>query len=111
MHTGSNSNNSLVIDLELGARLAGNKLDFAKELLLLLVKSLPNDVLEIQQAYENNNNQQLKRLVHKLHGATAYCGAPRLMNVLAEFETALKKMRPSKWTHCLQTLPTKPHNL
>jgi two-component system sensor histidine kinase BarA len=91
MNTGSNSNNNAVIDLELGARLAGNKSELAKELLFFLVKNLPKDMQEIQQANANNNNQQLKNLVHKLHGAASYCGTPRLRHTLAEFEAALKK--------------------
>jgi two-component system sensor histidine kinase BarA len=91
MYTGSNSNNGPVIDLELGARLAGNKSELAKELLFFLVKNLPKDLQEIQQAHTNNNNQQLKNLVHKLHGAASYCGTPRLRHALAEFEAALKK--------------------
>ena len=91
MRSGLHSNKALVIDLELGARLAGNKPELAKELLQLLVKKLPNDMRDIEQAHEQNQNQQLKSLVHKLHGASNYCGAPRLRNVLAELETALKK--------------------
>jgi two-component system sensor histidine kinase BarA len=104
MHTELNAKNDLIIDLELGARLAGNKLDLAKELLLFLVKNLPNDLCDIQQAHDNNNNQQLKILVHKLHGATTYCGAPRLRNLLAEFEAALKKNETAKWDSLLADL-------
>jgi two-component system sensor histidine kinase BarA len=90
------SKNDPVIDLILGARLAGNKPDLAKELLSLLVKTLPDDLRNVEQAFINNQYEQLRSLVHKLRGACSYCGAPRLKNVLAEFDNALKQNATEK---------------
>lgn len=86
-----NSNNKLIIDLELGSMLAGNKPELAKDLLRILIKNLSSDMNEIKQAYLNDDTKRLKSLVHKLHGATSYCGAPRLTISLAQLTTTLKK--------------------
>ncbi len=91
-----NSNNNLIIDLELGNKLAGNKPELARELLQILIKNLSSDVSEIKQTYLDGDTKRLKSLVHKLHGATSYCGVPRLTTTLAQFTTSLKKHETEK---------------
>ncbi len=86
-----NSNNNLVIDLELGNKLAGNKPELAKDLLRILIKNLSPDVQEIKQTFLDGDTKRLKSLVHKLHGATSYCGVPRLTTSLSRLATILKK--------------------
>jgi len=78
-----------VIDWELAIKLAGNSREFAEKMLALLVKDLPNELLEIKKEYANNNSEELKHRIHKLHGALCYCGAPRLKAATAALENAL----------------------
>jgi two-component system sensor histidine kinase BarA len=80
----------LVIDWDLGAKLAGNKPELAKEILNLLIQSLPGEMEQIQQSKDTQNLPLLLKQVHKLHGAVSYCGAPRLKSVLFNYEIALK---------------------
>jgi two-component system sensor histidine kinase BarA len=77
-----------VIDWDLGLKLAGSNKQLAKDIMSVLIKSLPGDLQDIL-AVKNDPNILLQR-VHKLHGAISYCGLPRLKKHLAELELALK---------------------
>ncbi|MES2217642.1 MAG: Hpt domain-containing protein, partial [Pseudomonadota bacterium] len=77
-----------VIDWELGLKLAGNKPQLAKDIMAILINTLPHELQSILEA-KNDPNTLLQR-VHKLHGAISYCGLPRLKKLLAEFEQSLK---------------------
>ncbi len=79
-----------VIDWELATKLAGNKKEYAEEMLGLLIKSLPEDRLAINQCYLTEKYVELLQRAHKLHGALCYCGLPRLKAVVRQLETELK---------------------
>lgn len=82
---------SLVIDWELGLKLANNKRELAEDMLALLVKTLPDEVTHMKKLFAENNFTVLGQRVHKLHGAVCYCGVPRLRRAMAALETALKQ--------------------
>lgn len=89
-----------IIDWELGTKLAGNKREFAEEMLTHLVKkTLPEDIHLIRQLYSANKHYELLKQVHRLHGAVCYCGIPRLKKVLAHLERDLK-------SNIMDNLPT-----
>ena len=75
-------------DLDLALENAGDRRDLATELFDLLLASLPGDLDAINAASSNIN--ELKRAVHKLHGAVRYCGVPRLAKAIQKLELALK---------------------
>lgn len=79
------------IDWDLSIKLANDKPELAKELLEILITELPKTKELINQAYEGENYSLLHQQIHKLHGATCYCGVPRLKEITASFETKLKK--------------------
>lgn len=79
-----------IIDWSHAIKLAGNKKEYAEEMLELFIKSLSNDVAAIKKFYVNQNYIEMFRLVHKLHGAVCYCGLPRLKAVIVQLETNLK---------------------
>lgn len=81
---------SKTIDWQLAVKLANNRPELAKDLLELLVTELPQSQKEINHAYESADFSLLQRLVHKLHGATCYCGVPRLKEIAAKLEAKLK---------------------
>lgn len=85
-----------VIDWKLALELAGNNRDFAKEMLLLLVKNLASDLVEIKKHCAANSIKELTIQLHKLHGALCYCGAPRLKYATTTFEQALKDKKYSE---------------
>lgn len=78
-----------IIDWALGERRAGSK-DYAEEIMSLLKERLPEDLTEIHAAHQCKDYDQLLFHVHKLHGAIAYCGLPRLKIIIASLETNLK---------------------
>lgn len=83
----------LVIDWQLGIKLANNKKEIAEEMLTLFIENLPKELTNIKTAYENLNYEELLHHVHKLHGAACYCGVPRLKGAIADFEAALKQRK------------------
>ena len=81
---------SPIIDWELGIRLAGNKRDLAEDLLALFISKLAEELNTIKSLHQSENYPELTQRVHKLHGASCYCGIPRIKRVLAQLETELK---------------------
>jgi two-component system sensor histidine kinase BarA len=83
-----------VFDLDLALANAGDRPDLAAELFDLLLASLPRDIDDINAA--SSNIDELKRAVHKLHGAVRYCGVPRLAAAIEKLELALKRGNDSE---------------
>ncbi|TEE56132.1 Hpt domain-containing protein, partial [Pseudomonas aeruginosa] len=65
-------------DPEEGLRLAAGKADLAADMLAMLLASLAADRQAIRQARDNDDRTALLERVHRLHGATRYCGVPQL---------------------------------
>src|SRR5436190_21048326 len=84
-----------IIDWELGKKCTGS-LEVAEEILTLLINSLPEDLKDIHNAYAARDFKQLQRYIHKLHGAIAYCGLPRLKLIIAGLETNLRNHATDK---------------
>lgn len=80
------------IDWPLSLKLANNKPHLAKEMLSLFVADLPQFQARIKKAQTESDYEALQQHVHKLHGASCYCGAPRIRTIANELETALKTM-------------------
>jgi HPt (histidine-containing phosphotransfer) domain-containing protein len=79
-----------VIDWELATKLAGNSQKFAKTMLDILVKNLPDDFLKIKKSYTQDYSE-FRNQLHRLHGALCYCGAPRLKAAVIELEFAAEQ--------------------
>jgi two-component system sensor histidine kinase BarA len=88
-------NNELpVLDHEEGLRLAAGKADLAADMLAMLLASLEADREAIRTACENRDQNALIERVHRLHGATRYCGVPQLRAACQRSETLLKQDDP-----------------
>jgi two-component system sensor histidine kinase BarA len=96
-HTGiSAAHNSLsVLDSEEGLRLAAGKADLAADMLNMLLAGLPGDRQAIRQARDSGERNSLIERVHRLHGATRYCGVPQLRAACQRSETLLKQNDPA----------------
>ena len=79
-----------VVDLAEGLRLANGKADLADDMLIMLLDSLPIEMSAIKDALEAKELGQVLHRVHKLHGATRYCGVPKLRQATKETETDIK---------------------
>lgn len=80
-----------VLDPEEGLRLAAGKADLAADMLAMLLASLEADREAIRVAREANDQNALIERVHRLHGATRYCGVPQLRAACQRSETLLKQ--------------------
>lgn len=100
----TNYSNLNAIDWALCAKLAGNKIDLAKEMLEMLIVALPSDKAKIQQAYKAHNYHELREQVHKLHGACCYVGVPKLKAIAKELEDAIAASATEKIKYYITAL-------
>jgi two-component system sensor histidine kinase BarA len=92
-----------VLDHDEGLRLAAGKADLAADMLAMLLASLEADREAIRVARETKDHNALIERVHRLHGATRYCGVPQLRAACQRSETLLKQQDP-KATGALEEL-------
>ena len=83
-----------VLDPEEGLRLAAGKPDLATDMLAMLLASLDADREAIRAAREARDQTATIERVHRLHGATRYCGVPQLRAACQRSETLLKQDDP-----------------
>ena len=86
--------NLQVLDHDEGLRLAAGKADLAADMLAMLLASLDTDREAIRAARALNDHIALIERVHRLHGATRYCGVPQLRAACQRSETLLKQEAP-----------------
>ncbi|MZR62190.1 response regulator [Alcanivorax sp. DP30] len=84
------ASNLEVFDAALARRRAGGREALANEMLTMLLDSLSHDRPAISAAFDGGDDDALLEKVHKLHGATRYCGTPRLEHAAKALEEALK---------------------
>ncbi|EDQ01258.1 two-component sensor histidine kinase BarA [Shewanella benthica] len=70
---------------------ANNKTDLALDMLQMLVDSLPETRAQLQDCLDNFDEKQMLTTVHKLHGASCYCGVPTTQKLCHEIESRLKQ--------------------
>ena len=78
------------IDWQLALKRANQNHLAAKELLQEFIDSMPGVISTLQSLWEQEDYEQMKAEIHKLHGGCCYTGVPRLQNLTDELETALK---------------------
>jgi two-component system sensor histidine kinase BarA len=94
-NNGTDIANLPVLDHEEGLRLAAGKADLASDLLSMLLASLAADQQAIRLARESGDRIGLIERIHRLHGATRYCGVPQLRAACYQSETLLKQGAPT----------------
>ncbi|MDK2777651.1 MAG: response regulator [Pseudomonadota bacterium] len=85
-------------------RHANRKLDLAEDMFTMLLDSLHHDMQRILQAWEEEDMELLLEKVHRVHGASRYCGVPCLRNTLEKFETALKSSSSAELPELMRRL-------
>ena len=90
------SDKAHAIDLCLGAHLMNGHEKLAREMIDMLVDCLPEHREAISNAYQNQNIESLKKAVHQLYGAVAYCGTPYLREVVTTFYQHSEKAKGTK---------------
>ncbi|MFB4392998.1 MULTISPECIES: response regulator [unclassified Pseudomonas] len=83
-----------VLDPEEGLRLAAGKADLAADMLAMLLASLERDREAIRSARDAGDREAMIEQVHRLNGASRYCGVPQLRAACQRSETLLKQDNP-----------------
>lgn len=83
-----------VLDPDEGLRLAAGKPDLAADMLAMLLASLETDRDSIRNARERGDRTAMIEQVHRLNGASRYCGVPQLRAACQRSETLLKQDSP-----------------
>ncbi|RCU51864.1 two-component sensor histidine kinase BarA [Corallincola luteus] len=79
------------IDWSLALKRAGGREALAQEMLQMLLDSLPEVKTSLDNAYQEQDREQLLHHVHKLNGACCYTGVPQLNKLANQLETLLKQ--------------------
>lgn len=82
------------VSVDESIQLAAGKTDLAEELFSMLLEQLPADLNQVDRFWDGRDLANLLECVHKLHGATRYCGVPELRAAASRLETALKCSAP-----------------
>lgn len=90
------------IDWKLSLELANNKPELARSILAMYIEKLPaakNKIIANRNDYKN-----LHDYIHKLLGASCYCGVPKIKATATAIETALKTKQTAKIESLLDEL-------
>ncbi len=79
------------IDWQLSIKLANNNRNLAKDLLAMFIGDLPKSSEAIHAVFEQKQYPELVNQVHRLHGASCYCGVSRLKALLGKMEFTLRE--------------------
>ncbi len=85
------ADNKKVIDLDDGTQLANGNMKIAREMIALLVKSLPSDIELLKKYYSEQDVDAMREQVHKMYGGLCYCGVPRLRELTADLQLSLAR--------------------
>ncbi|WP_456319470.1 Hpt domain-containing protein [Marinobacter salinisoli] len=87
------------VSIEESIQLAAGKADLAEELFSMLLEQMRFDHDRVEELWQDQDLDGLLDCVHKLHGATRYCGVPELRTAANRLETALKREAPDLGHH------------
>jgi two-component system sensor histidine kinase BarA len=80
-----------VVDFVSGLEKASGKLGLARDMFTMLMDSLDKDQRQMSALYQQGDYKALLEDVHRLHGATHYCGVPRIQMTAMHTESLLKQ--------------------
>lgn len=74
------------VDWDMCLDLTGNNERLAEDLLNMFAESLPEEMAILEQAFAQNDVDELKKQAHKMHGALCYCGIPDMKQTMLDLE-------------------------
>ncbi len=77
------------VDIEESLKYSHQNNELARDLLLLLIKSIKSEKNKAINLYRNNEWEALGELAHKLNGGSCYCGVPALQEKTKAMEKAV----------------------
>nr|WP_299241903.1 ATP-binding protein [uncultured Halomonas sp.] len=79
-----------VVDMQLGQRLAGGRIELARKTLAMLLDSLPQSETQLRESFAAGDEKAFLDAVHHLNGACRYCGVPELALLSEALETRIR---------------------
>ncbi|WP_227368433.1 ATP-binding protein [Halomonas sp. M20] len=79
-----------VVDMQLGQRLAGGRIELARKTLAMLLDSLAQSETELRESFAAGDEKAFLDAVHHLNGACRYCGVPELALLSETLETRIR---------------------
>jgi two-component system sensor histidine kinase BarA len=92
------------VDISLCLKLANNKPLLARDMLKMMLDGLTCEKAQINQAINDNNNEQLNELIHRLYGSSCYCGVPRLKNICGLLDKLMQARKVSETKEAIHSL-------
>ncbi|WNC71467.1 two-component sensor histidine kinase BarA [Thalassotalea psychrophila] len=80
-----------IYDWNLSLNRSANKIDLALEMFTMLIQSLPEMKVALQNNIRLEDLSTTSALVHKLNGACCYVGVPRLERIVKSIESQIKQ--------------------
>lgn len=81
--------NNDVVDLEMIKTNFGDNEVLIQEMLIVFLRTLPDEVRQLQISFEKKDWQTLRAIVHRLKGGGSYCGTLRLNHVCTRLEEVI----------------------
>lgn len=75
-----------IVDFEYAKEMIGGNEAVMLEILTMLLESLPDELEQLQRAYQEEDWKKIREVAHRLRGAASYCGTLRLRSVCAALE-------------------------
>ncbi|MBA2654665.1 MAG: Hpt domain-containing protein [Gammaproteobacteria bacterium] len=101
----------LSIDWQLSITLAGGDKKLAKDLLEMYIADLPRSSEAIHAAHLEKQYGELLNQVHRLHGASCYCGVTRLKSILSNMEFAAREKQTQQFEDALHEFDEEVNNV
>lgn len=79
-------------DLDKALHISGGQTDIAKDMFSMLAESLESERKLLLHHFESEETAKLIHVVHRIHGASKYCGTPTLTKQAGYLETHLKEL-------------------
>jgi len=78
-----------VLDKHQALKVVSGNEKLAEDLLIMLIKELPDYAQGMQIEFDNANKEELRKIIHKMHGGLRYVGAPALTAIVSKTDTDL----------------------
>lgn len=82
------TNDLPLIDWQDALSRSANKQDLAKDILRMLLASLPQEKQQLQATWEMGDIEEVGQIAHRITGGTRYTGVPALRDVVNNFQLA-----------------------
>ena len=78
-----------ILNLQAALKVVSGNRKLADDLLAMFIKEIPNYIKSIQTYLQAEDKNELKAVIHKVHGGLRYLGTPALMAVVSQTDAGL----------------------